>query len=188
MSETENERIARIVDERLEEVLMGRSVPAPQSADQYGQGFDVQPSMDEVLRQVLNDVDPTDSESALVLFEWLKKNARLLRAGTLDLGGLSGYLFMYQEPKGATREGWTAGGTTGDRIVEESLKRAEESGVQATERGLCPKCYSAVRREPDSSEIVLEVADGDLNPAICSAGGEHELRVGRNRTPSPQTD
>lgn len=180
MSESEDERIGRIVQEKINDVLMGTSVPAPKNASQYGQGYDVQPSMDEVLREVLNDVDPTDSESALVLFEWLKKNARLHRAGTLDLGGMSGYLFIYQEPKGATREGWTAGGTTGDRIVEDALEKAEESGQAPAERGLCPKCFSAVRREPDSGDIVLEVGDPSWgDPAICSGGGEHELKTGR---------
>ena len=56
------------------------------------------------LDDALASIDPADSESALKLFNWLLKNGRLHKMGTLD--GV-GFMMAYQEPKGSTREGST---------------------------------------------------------------------------------
>ena len=124
------------------------------------------------LDDALASIDPADSESALKLFNWLLKNGRLHKMGTLD--GV-GFMMAYQEPKGSTREGWTHGGTEGDRIVEEAIEKAQANGAPAL-RGLCPKCYSVVTQaSPDEPPAAENPAEGE-DPKVCKAdGGTHDL-------------
>lgn len=162
----------------------GPSQPQPQQPQPQPQLID-QTSLESALQNVLggmmgagpqsfadalNDVDPRDSEAALAMLDWLLRNKRLNRVGTLDGG--QGYLFVYQEPKGTSKEGYVPGGTQGGRVVDDALDKQREAGV--TPKGpssLCKKCYSAVRTLDDGS-VVLDDASED---AKCSAdGGAHD--------------
>jgi len=123
------------------------------------------------LDAVLGSIDPRDSDSAIKLFQWLLKNGRLHKMGTLD--GV-GFMMAYQEPKGSTREGWTHGGTEGDRIVEEALEKAQANG-SPTIRGLCPKCYSLVVKADADADPVLETYAEGEDPAVCKDGQPHDF-------------
>lgn len=176
MSETEEERLERMVTEKVESILgvgPGAGAPPPfPGIPGYGGGQVL--SERELLEEALADIDPTDSESAILLFDWLKKNGRLHKIGVLDGISTPGYIFMYQEPKGSTKEGWTEGGTQGDRMVDSALDRAKASEGAPAQRGLCPKCYSAVKAEA-GKDPVLENAPEGTDPAVCKDGGTHEL-------------
>lgn len=117
------------------------------------------------LQDVLDNLDPTDSDAALALFGWLTDNKRLNVVATLNGGG--GYLFHYQEPKGASKEGYIPGATQGGRMVDAALDNAKAKGARAKDTGLCDKCFSVVEKSQDGT-IVTE--DGS---AICASGGQH---------------
>lgn len=124
------------------------------------------------LDEMLADIDPRDSDSALKLFNWLKDNARLHRVATLDQGG---YLFLYQEPEGSSRQGYVAGGTQGDRIVDDALEKAQASGTKSL-KGLCKHCFSAISQTGSSAPEAESPRPG-TNPAECSGNGQgpHEF-------------
>lgn len=137
-----------------------------------GGGINAGPTTAVTLDEVLDSIDPRDSDSALKLFAWLKDNLRLQKVATLDQGG---YLFMYQEPEGSSRQGWMAGGTQGDRIVDDALEKAAASG-QKTVKGLCKHCLSTIQQAgSDSPEA--ETPRPGTNPTECpgNGGGRHEM-------------
>ena len=127
----------------------------------------VQPqSFEEALAQV----DPADSEAALEMLDWLLKTGRLGRVGVLDGG--QGYLFMYQEPKGSTKQGYRPGATQGDRIVDEAVEAQRAAGKAPAKRGMCPHCFSVVKEI--ESRIVL---DDSSENEVCSNSpdGKHAM-------------
>lgn len=132
----------------------------------------VGPTTAVTIDAILDSIDPADSESALKLFHWLRDNHRLHKVATLDLQGAGGYLFMYQEPPGSDREGYTAGGTDGDRIVDEALSKAGAGGKPL--KGLCRKCYSAISKVGDGP-IEADTPRAGTDPAACGSGGAHEF-------------
>lgn len=159
-TETEDERIRRMIDERLQAVTgqpgIGVALPGdPASID-----------------DVLESIDPRDSDTALKLFNWLKDNSRLHRVATLEQGG---YLFLYQEPEGASRQGYTAGGTQGDRIVDDALEKAQATGGKPL-KGLCKHCLSSISQVGSSAPEAEQPRPG-TNPTECSGngGGAHEF-------------
>lgn len=123
------------------------------------------------LDAALAAINPADSDAALKLLKWLEENGRVIRAGTLNGNG---YMYLYREPKGSTRQGYTPGGTAGDKIVESALAAAKEHNAGA-ERGICSKCMSAVRQEPDAKPVLEDAVEG-ADPAVCTDDqGEHVL-------------
>lgn len=154
-TETEDERVRRLIDERLS-TLTGQDVPQPQEL-----------TIDDVLAQI----DPRDSETAQKLFVWLQKTGRLHRVGTLDEVG---YMLVYSEPKGSSKEGWTHGGTQGDRIVNDALEKAQAAGAPNL-RGLCSKCFSPVTKQSQDGAVLAESPREGDDPAECPAGGPHQF-------------
>lgn len=116
---------------------------------------------------VLNSIDPRDSDAALAMLDWLSKNQRLQVIGNLAGGG---YLFHYQEPKGTTKQGYIPGSTKGGRMVDQAVDQARASGAKARKTGMCDKCWSAVEQHEDGS-ITL---DGTTE-ATCKTGGLHTI-------------
>lgn len=129
------------------------------------------PTAPASFEDALAAVDPADSEAALAMLDFLLRTGRLGRVGVLDGG--QGYLFMYQEPKGSTKQGYTPGATQGDRIVDQAVEKQRAAGAKPTKTGMCPKCMSVVKEGP-GGVIVLDDPDAE-GVAICSAGGDHEL-------------
>lgn len=124
----------------------------------------------QTFEEALSQVDPADSDAALAMLDFLLKTGRLGRVGVLDGG--QGYLFMYSEPKGATKQGYKPGATQGDRIVDGALEsqRASGNGVPASEKGMCPNCLSVVRKEGD------QIVDDETGSAECSSpDGKHAV-------------
>lgn len=113
----------------------------------------------------LKAVDPTDSDAALAMLDWLMQYKRLQRVGVLDGG--QGYLFVYAEPKGSTKAGYVPGGTAGGRIVDDTLDKQRQTGPPK-KQGLCSGCYSAVFEAPDGS--VVEAVTGSTTCPNSTAG------------------
>lgn len=132
--------------------------------------------MHEEMADLLSTVvDPRDSDTALVMLDWLNRTGRLNRVGTLDGG--QGYLYIYAEPKGATKAGYRPGGTQGDRIVDAAVEAQRATGKGPAKRGLCPHCFSAVTVD-DAGNILLDVlAEADGRTLVCeqSPDGKHGL-------------
>jgi hypothetical protein len=121
------------------------------------------------LQDVLAQIDPRDSDAALALFSFLEQSGRIHKVGMLDSVG---FLLVYREPEGSTKAGYTAGGTLGDRIVESALANAKASGAKV-ERGLCPRCMSAVIRQ-DGEAPRLDNPDV-TDPFACKDGDPHDF-------------
>lgn len=121
-------------------------------------------------KDVLDNLDPADSDAALLMLDWLLQNARLHRVGVLDGG--QGYLFVYQEPQGSTKEGYRPGATQGGRIVDDTLAAQRESGAQPRQKGLCQYCFSGV--EVDEHGTVYNAATQETGCAK-SPQGLHEV-------------
>ena len=119
---------------------------------------------------ILDQIDPRDSDAALAMYQWLVDNKRFQRIGVLDGGG---YILHYQEPKGTSKAGYTPGGTTGGRMVDAAVEKAKESGAKPVNRGMCTKCFSVVVQEDDGT-VALD--DGSAN-TVCSAGGTHDFHA-----------
>lgn len=120
-----------------------------------------QPIPPPTFEETLAEVDPADSEAALAMLDFLLQTGRLGRVGVLDGG--QGYLFMYQEPKGSTKEGYRPGATTGDRLVDEAVNKQREAGTTPAKKGMCPGCYSVVA-EVDG----VIVLDDDRTNETCA--------------------
>lgn len=120
------------------------------------------------LEDVLLAIDPRDSDSALLLFQWLQATGRLNVVATLT--GKGGYLLHYQEPKGSSKEGYIPGGTQGGRMVDQALETAKASGAKAKNLGMCDKCWSAVELIEETGAIVL---NDETQNAVCPQGGPH---------------
>lgn len=119
----------------------------------------------------LAEVNLRDSDAALAMYDWLVQTGRLQTVGTLTGGG---YLLHYSEPKGATKAGYTPGGTQGGRMVDQAVAKAKEAGIKPRQAGLCDQCFSAVVKLDDGS-IVLDDASAS---AIChSTAGEHTFNA-----------
>lgn len=170
--ETEEQRVRRMIDERLSEITgqnVGVLLPGdpghPETASQAPQALS--------LKEILDQIDPRDSESHIEILTFLQERARLHKAGTLDNVG---YLFVYQEPKGASREGWSAGGTQGDRIVDDALAQARQSGGHSL-KGLCRHCFSAILQEETADQPVAESPRAGADPSVCEKNdnGPHEF-------------
>lgn len=117
----------------------------------------------------LAEVDPRDSDAALAMLDWLLRNKRLNRVGVLDGG--QGYLFVYQEPKGTSKEGYAPGATQGDRIVDQAVDKQREAGVTPKGKStMCKKCFSAVIVDGEGNVLT----DDATASAECSAGGQHD--------------
>ena len=127
--------------------------------------------------QVLDNLDPTDSEAALAMLDWLVKNKRLGRVGVLDGG--QGYLFVYSEPKGSTKAGYTPGATQGGRIVDEVLDKQREAGTKPVVKGLCVGCFSIVRETDEG--IRLDDNENVSDPFACTSGQPHRLAAADNK-------
>lgn len=125
-------------------------------------GQQQQLTIDDVLQQI----DPRDSETALAMFQWLIDNGRLQNIGTINGGG---YLFHYAEPKGTSKAGYTPGKTQGGRMVDAAVAKAKESGATKRLQSMCPKCFSVVTKDA-AGTVVL---DGDNPDPTCPAGGSH---------------
>lgn len=123
------------------------------------------------LESVLRSIDPRDSDAALALWGWLQQNGRIHKMGTID--GV-GYIYAYQEPKGSSREGYTAGGTTGDRIVEEALSSAKAEGVKK-QTGICSACFSVIVQAEGESVPSLQEVDEGVDPTVCTSGDSHHF-------------
>lgn len=165
-TETEDERITRLIEEKLKSITgQDISVELPQQAPQQIGRITIE--------DILEQLDPRDSETAIKMFDWLRDNARLQKVATLDEGG---YLFIYQEPKGSSREGWMAGGTQGDRIVDDAHKAAVESGALKTVKGLCRHCFSAISQAGDNPPLA-ENPTGGASAQECPQNnlGPHEM-------------
>lgn len=155
-SESTEDMMRRLIAEQL-----GGATPIPDASPSAGQ---------ITIEGVLEQIDPRDSETALKLFNWLRDNSRLHKVASLEQGG---YLFLYQEPEGSSKQGYVVGGTQGDRIVDDALEKAQASGPRAV-KGLCPKCFSPVAKVGDGP-IEAESPKPGTNAAECAAGGEHEF-------------
>lgn len=167
-NETEDERIRALIDQRLSE-LTGQDV----SVSLPGDPGTPAPQQTASLSDILDGIDPKDSDSAMELFGWLVDNGRLNRVATLTQGG---YLFIYQEPEGSSKQGWVAGGTTGDRIVDDALDQARGSGPAAA-KGLCKHCYSAIQRTATDEFPQAENPRPGEDPGVCDKApdGKHEF-------------
>lgn len=159
--ESPEDMMRRLIDERL-----GQSAGGPPSPAHDDDPVDLD------LSDVLDAIDPRDSDSAMLLFNWLRDNSRLQKVATLDQGG---YLFVYQEPEGTSRQGYIAGGTQGDRIVDDALSSAQASGGKPA-KGLCRNCLSAVVKVGDGP-IEAESPRPGASAKECSqsGGGPHEF-------------
>lgn len=115
---------------------------------------------------ILDRVDPRDSDAALAMLTWLEKNGRLQNIGSIHGGG---YLWHYAEPKGTTKEGYTPGATKGGRMVDEAVKKAEASGAKPRKVGVCDRCFSAVEQQEDGTVSL----DGDPTNVTCNDGQPH---------------
>ncbi len=122
------------------------------------------------LEQVLQRIDPRDSDAALALFEWLCDHGRIGIVGTLNGGG---YLLHYTEPKGSTKAGYSPGGTQGGRMVDQAVAKAKESGAKPRQTGMCDKCWSAVEKVEDGTVVT----DDDTKDATCPQGGAHNFNA-----------
>lgn len=151
-TETQEDMMRRLIAEQLGGAQSGPAGPTAETFD-----------------QMLAGIDPRDSETALKLFNWLRDNARLHKVATLDQGG---YLFLYQEPEGSSRQGYVAGGTQGDQIVDDALDKARASGTKVL-KGLCRKCFSPISQGDGPAEA--ESPRPGTNPAECPEGGQHEM-------------
>jgi len=151
-SETQEDMMRRLIAEQLGQVT--------------GANLGDEVTLDDILEQI----DPRDSDSALKLFNWLRDNARLHKVATLDQGG---YLFLYQEPDGSSRQGYVAGGTQGDQIVDNALEKAQAAGGKPN-KGLCRLCYSPIVQVGDNKPEAESPRPG-TDPAECPAadGGSH---------------
>ena len=120
--------------------------------------------------EILAQVDPRDSDSALAMLDWLVKTGRLNRIAVLDGGG--GYLFMYGEPKGSSKAGYTPGATQGDRIVDQAVDAQRAAGAAPTKRGVCQHCISAVA-EVDGKVV----SDNEERDQVCTSSptGAHQM-------------
>ena len=117
----------------------------------------------------LAEVDPRDSDTALLMLDWLSKTGRVNRVGILDGG--QGYLFVYAEPKGADKAGYRPGATQGDRIVDSAVDQQRAAGIRAAKRSMCVSCLTAVRQEEGGPVV----SDDDAANAACPAGGNHVM-------------
>lgn len=118
------------------------------------QAIGATPAPPQDFSEVLDNLDPNDSEAALDMLDWLLQHQRLHRVGVLDGG--QGYLFVYQEPQGSTKEGYRPGATVGDRIVDDTLAAQRESGAVPRQKGICKYCFSGV--EVDENGVVFNTA------------------------------
>lgn len=118
---------------------------------------------------ILNQIDPRDSDAALAMLAWLEANGRISPIATLNGGG--GYLWHYSEPKGASKQGYTPGATQGGRMVDKAVDQARESGAKPRVTGMCGTCFSAVQQNDDGS-ISL---DGDPTALTHDDGSKHDL-------------
>lgn len=118
---------------------------------------------------VLKQIDPRDSESALTMLDWLVQNGRLTNIGTINGGG---YIWHYAEPKGASKQGYTPGATKGGRMVDQAVEQAKASGAKPRNVGICDKCWSAVEKHDDGSVSL----DGDPSATTCAQGGQHNFQ------------
>jgi hypothetical protein len=162
MTSNNEEAIAQIVEDKLAAMLGG-----------FG-GFAGPPPAAPVpmtLEEVLEEIDPRDSESAQAMFAWLQRNGRIHKMGMLDNVG---YLLVYSEPEGSSKAGWTHGGTQGDRIVSEALEKAQAAGAPAL-KGLCPRCYSPIIKRGENEAIEAESPRPGSDPTVCTDGGPHEF-------------
>lgn len=132
----------------------------------------VQPAP-QSFEEALAVVDPADSEAALAMLDFLLKTGRLNRVGVLDGG--AGYLFVYQEPKGSTKQGYKPGATQGDRLVDEAVEAQRAAGKKPVKQGMCVHCYSVVSLHSEGV-LVLDEPDG-TDGATCSNSpdGKHEM-------------
>lgn len=119
---------------------------------------------------ILKQIDPRDSETALEMFQWLVDTGRLGRVGKLDGGG---YLLHYSEPKGTSKAGYTPGATQGGRMVDQAVEKAKASGAKPANRGMCTKCFSVVVQEDDGT-VALDDGSGNT---VCSHGGAHDFHA-----------
>lgn len=124
------------------------------------------PQQQLTIEDVLSQIDPRDSETALAMFQWLIDNGRLSQIGTLSGGG---YLLHYSEPKGTSKAGYTPGATQGGRMVDAAVQKAKDSGATKRQQSMCPKCFSVVTK--DANDVV--VLDGDNPDPTCPGGGSH---------------
>lgn len=132
----------------------------------------LQPALQSALptfEETLANVDPADSEAALAMLDFLLRTGRLGRIGVLDGG--QGYLFMYQEPKGSTKQGYVPGGTKGDQIVDQAVEAQRAAGKKPVKQGMCMHCFSVVSEGEDG--VLINAATND---ALCpGSGGEHAM-------------
>ena len=148
--------VEKIVQEQIAQALasIGGVTNLPSNA---ATGQPVQLSFEGALAQV----DPRDSEAALAMLDFLLTTGRLNRVGTLDGG--QGYLFVYREPKGASKQGYVPGGTTGDRMVDAAVEQARAEGKKPAKKGICGHCLSVVIEDVESGVVYRE--DGELGEA-----------------------
>lgn len=172
-----DQMVAQKVQEKLDEA--GLSIPTGvQSAHQplpIGQIEieDIADFIDQVgFEKILEAVDPADSDVSLAMYAWLTRYARLDRVATLEGGG---YLFTYSEPKGSSKEGYVAGGTQGDRLVDSALAKAEEGngGAGPTEKGMCKHCFGFLEKPVGGKPYT----DDDPTHTVCpqNNGNSHEF-------------
>lgn len=142
-----------------------------QQVSALAQGQQVQQAPQQfTFKDVLDQIDPRDSETALEMFQWLVDTKRLGRVGMLDGGG---YLLHYSEPKGTSKAGYTPGATKGGRMVDQAVEAAKASGAKPANRGMCTKCFSVVVQEDDGT-VALD--DGSAN-TVCAQGGTHDFHA-----------
>lgn len=125
--------------------------------------------------QVLEQVDPRDSDAALAMLDFLLKTNRLGRVGVLDGG--QGYLFVYAEPKGSSKQGYVPGGTQGDRIVDEAVETARASGAKPRKSSICVHCFSGVHADDAEGFVLLDGVDDVDAAVLCksSPNGQHQM-------------
>lgn len=166
----------------MQSLLGGASEAAPTSGaeERLRATQPAQPSLDQALAMALANfetlianVDQRDSEAALAMLEFLLKSGRLNRVGVLDGG--QGYLFVYQEPKGSTKQGYKPGATQGDRIVDSALDKQRESGAVPSKRGLCALCLSAVYLDEADGQIHLDDGSHATECTGSSPDGKHHM-------------
>lgn len=154
---SEGDRLASI-EAQLAALAKGQGVAAPQ------------PTI--TLKDVLDSLDPRDSDAALALFGWLWDNHRFGVVGQLNGGG---YLLHYQEPKGSTQAGYMAGGTQGSRMVDAAVEKTKAAGGRAVKRGLCATCMSAVKEREDG--VVVLDDDENQHPEVCPGSTDGHTMV-----------
>jgi hypothetical protein len=119
---------------------------------------------------VLKQIDPRDSDSALLMLDWLQKTGRLQNIGSINGGG---YIWHYGEPKGTSKQGYVPGATKGGRMVDQAVDTARASGAKPRQTGICDKCWSGVEKQDDGS-IAL---DGDPTAKTCTDGQPHTFNA-----------